>query len=247
MVGKVVAFLQNSINENKLSHAFLVETNNINKTENKIFELLKENNIIDKTKIENNISILILKANEEMVTKIIDKSQIINLQKFLNTKSMNNYYKVYFILKSELMNIPACNKLLKTLEEPNEQTIGFLLTENINKNIETIRSRCEIIQDQEEESLSPELSKKVGELNEILNYDYISFFKQKKKITEIEKTDLFKILELLKANYINSATDQSNVSILAKKTKIIDNMISMLNSNANIDLLLDRLYIELRK
>ena len=56
-----------------------------------------------------------------------------------------------------------------------------------------------------------------------------------------------RILELLKANYINSATDQSNVSILAKKTKIIDNMISMLNSNANIDLLLDRLYIELRK
>ena len=43
------------------------------------------------------------------------------------------------------MNDTASNKLLKTIEEPSENIIGFLLTSNIDIILPTIKSRCEIL------------------------------------------------------------------------------------------------------
>lgn len=51
-------------------------------------------------------------------------------------------YKVYIIKNAESMNENAQNALLKTIEEPPFYAIIILLSENNNKLLKTIRSRC---------------------------------------------------------------------------------------------------------
>ena len=58
--------------------------------------------------------------------------------------------KIYVIYDSIYLESETQNALLKTLEEPPEFDIFFLVTSNSNKLLETIRSRCFIIKDNEE-------------------------------------------------------------------------------------------------
>ena len=50
--------------------------------------------------------------------------------------------KIYIIPEADLMTVQAQNALLKTLEEPPEYAVIFLLTENAESLLPTIRSRC---------------------------------------------------------------------------------------------------------
>ena len=54
--------------------------------------------------------------------------------------------KVVLILFPERMNLEAANKLLKSIEEPTEDTYFFLITNAPGKIIQTIRSRCRLIE-----------------------------------------------------------------------------------------------------
>lgn len=54
--------------------------------------------------------------------------------------------KVVLILYPERMNLEAANKLLKSIEEPTEDTFFFLITTDPEKIIKTIRSRCRLIE-----------------------------------------------------------------------------------------------------
>ena len=56
-------------------------------------------------------------------------------------------YKIYVIYDAINLDVRAQDTLLKTLEEPPEFDIFFLITSNANKLLETIRSRCFIIKD----------------------------------------------------------------------------------------------------
>ena len=51
-------------------------------------------------------------------------------------------YKVYIIDESDKMNDQAQNAILKTIEEPPSYGVILLLTDNANKLLPTIRSRC---------------------------------------------------------------------------------------------------------
>ena len=51
-------------------------------------------------------------------------------------------YKIYIIYDAQLMNENAQNALLKTIEEPEPYGIIFLLTDNEDSFLQTIRSRC---------------------------------------------------------------------------------------------------------
>lgn len=54
--------------------------------------------------------------------------------------------KVVLIMFPERMNLEAANKLLKIIEEPTEDTFFFLITNDPGKIIQTIRSRCRLIE-----------------------------------------------------------------------------------------------------
>ena len=57
-------------------------------------------------------------------------------------KPYGSRYKIYIIPEAELMNPQAQNALLKTIEEPPEYAIIMLLTNNLDKMLPTILSRC---------------------------------------------------------------------------------------------------------
>lgn len=54
-------------------------------------------------------------------------------------------YKIYILNEFDKANISSQNKFLKTLEEPPEHVIFILTTSNLDKILDTVKSRCEII------------------------------------------------------------------------------------------------------
>lgn len=77
---------------------------------------------------------------KETVISVDDIREQVN--KDIIVRPYSSRYKIYVIPQSELMNPQAQNALLKTLEEPPEYAIIFLLTNNISKMLPTIVSRC---------------------------------------------------------------------------------------------------------
>lgn len=61
-------------------------------------------------------------------------------------KPYSNPYKIYIVDEAERMNQQAQNALLKTIEEPPEYAILILLTANHNAFLQTILSRCVLVQ-----------------------------------------------------------------------------------------------------
>lgn len=60
-------------------------------------------------------------------------------------KPYNSPYKIYIVNEAEKMTVQAQNALLKTLEEPPAYAVILLLTTNVNSLLQTILSRCVIL------------------------------------------------------------------------------------------------------
>jgi len=75
----------------------------------------------------------------------IKKEQILTLQKELSLKSSNDFNQVYIIKEANKMNLSAANSLLKFIEEPEDGIIALLITDNIYKVLDTVVSRCQVI------------------------------------------------------------------------------------------------------
>ena len=73
----------------------------------------------------------------------VDES--LEIVKKLSLKSYEGGYKIMLIWMADKMNTAAANKLLKLLEEPPEKTIFLLLAEDEEQVLQTIRSRCQIL------------------------------------------------------------------------------------------------------
>ena len=58
----------------------------------------------------------------------------------------NGKYKIYIMPDAEKMTVQAQNAILKTIEEPPEYAVIILLTDNEQGFLDTIRSRCVLIQ-----------------------------------------------------------------------------------------------------
>lgn len=81
--------------------------------------------------------------NKQGEIRVEDAQEIL---KSLALKSYEGGYKVMIIWMAEKMNISASNKLLKLLEEPSDKTLFILIAENEEDIIQTIRSRCQVLQ-----------------------------------------------------------------------------------------------------
>lgn len=75
----------------------------------------------------------------------IKKEQISRLQEEFSKTGLESTRKFYMIVHANKMTTNAANSLLKFLEEPHQQTVAILLTENIQQIIPTVLSRCQII------------------------------------------------------------------------------------------------------
>ena len=86
----------------------------------------------DKIGIENKQGIISTKESSEIIRK-------------LNLKTFESDYKVMIIWMPEKMHPTSANKLLKIIEEPFENTVFLLITENPEQIIPTILSRTQIL------------------------------------------------------------------------------------------------------
>ena len=68
-----------------------------------------------------------------------------NLIKALSFKSFEATYKVVIIWKAERMDASPANKLLKTFEEPPQNTLIFLIAERYEMLLPTVRSRAQLV------------------------------------------------------------------------------------------------------
>lgn len=259
--------------EEKNSHAFLFETNNIEKCYLDILNLIKKI-----TKHENDA--LIDNENHPDIIHIIPDGkeikvmQIENIIETFSTTSVMGGYSIYIINEAEKMNQSSANKLLKFLEEPEKNIIGFFITNNINKIIPTIKSRCETFKlrykantiqelldlNDEKYNLFEETLDLVFKMNTKKKYILMNTMKQiaKKDRNEIEIIlDIFKKIYIIKYEFLTKKTEidkeliekilvsieTNDIMILSKRINILTKMQNEFKYNLNKELLLNKLVL----
>lgn len=163
MVGqdRAVEFFRNSVNSNKLAHAYLfLGPEGVGKTylaknlakflncENPTKEayLAKDccDSCISCRKIEDFNYPDVFWIEPEKSRKIsIDAVRF--LQREISLTPYEARYKVFIILEAHCMTEEAANSLLKTLEEPPKYSLIILTSDNLSGLLPTIISRCQII------------------------------------------------------------------------------------------------------
>ena len=144
--------LSNAIKNDKLSHAYLFETNNNPNSLDLIYSFIKEilcprDISCDKcsicSRIDNGNFLDLKVINPDGL--YIKKEQMNELQEEFSKVSIESNKKIYVINECEKMNLQASNSILKFLEEPIDNIVAILVTNNINKVLKTIISRCQVI------------------------------------------------------------------------------------------------------
>ena len=139
----IYKMIENQINNDKLSHAYLIDANGYSKSLD--FSVALANNILSKTNnTEQKDNILELKIIEAE-GQWIKKNQLEELQLEFSKKSILGNKRIYIINEAEKLNQSSSNSLLKFLEEPEEGILAILITNNINQMLDTIISRCQIL------------------------------------------------------------------------------------------------------
>lgn len=146
----------NSIKNNKISHAYMIETNNYKEKDDLILSFVKmlfckdnkeKQNSCDECNIcnlidNNSLSDFLIIAPES--SNWIKKEQILEIKEKFKTTSFSDKPRIYLIKQADKLNKQAANSLLKFLEEPDGNVIAILEVDNRYKVLETIRSRCQI-------------------------------------------------------------------------------------------------------
>lgn len=102
---------------------------------------LKLKNIFEKIDKEeyNELKIIVPDGN------FIKKEQLLQLQNSVLNKPVEGNKIIYIIKNCEKLNAASANSILKFLEEPEEDIIAILLTDNVNMVMPTIKSRCQVL------------------------------------------------------------------------------------------------------
>lgn len=142
--------MNNVINKNEHSHAYIIETNGYLDGMGVAIAFAKALFCVN---VENTQKICdMIDNNDFPELKIIDpegliikKEEIDELQYDFSKKPIYSDKKIYIINNAERLNKSAANSILKFLEEPEQDIVAILVTENIYNMLSTIISRCQII------------------------------------------------------------------------------------------------------
>ena len=270
-----IDYVNQIIINSKVSHAYLIEVDNyeedfkyiydfikmilcnitydeLNRTSNKIIDLVNNNNYPDIKEIGPDGS-------------FIKKNQLIELQSEFNNKSLLDNKRIYIIREAEKLNQASANTILKFLEEPEDDIIAFLVTTNRYSVIETIISRCQILS-LKDNTYNIDITNKediVDFLDCILNpntffikyNDYVNNYISDKnimndKLKQIENL----ILAYLDSKYLNNSFldndfviifDKYDINKIINTVLIIEEYLPKLEYNVNYKLWLDSLFARL--
>ena len=92
----------------------------------------------------------------EPINNIVKKEQLIDLQQSFLVKPTLGKKMVYIINGADKLHVSSANTILKFLEEPSEDIVAILLTDNLQKVLPTIKSRCQnlIFKNKKEEEIN---------------------------------------------------------------------------------------------
>lgn len=259
--------------EGKLAHAFLLETNDTNKCYKDVLQLLKVLNCpqeySDDCDKECNICRLInTDSLPSLITIVpegqnIKKDQILSMMDKFSTKPVFTKYNMYVIRDADRFNSSSANTLLKFLEEPEENILGFFITNNKENVISTIRSRCQIFSCNYDTNIMESLDEEIlTDVKLYLNAIYKNkddilynkthmsgYYKERIQWEKFFNTMLYYLKDCYTSNRIDKIEMVKEVTKknLIKMVVEIETILKYIKSNGNIDLILDKFVIEMRE
>lgn len=191
----VYKILKNAIKNDRCSHAYLIETGGFYDDFNFVMSFVKSLLCPLKKLTKENCGNchqceVIETGNFPEIDVVapdglwIKKEQLQNLQQEFNTKALIGTTRVYIIKNADRLNKSAANSILKFLEEPDNNIVAILMTDNIYNVLSTIRSRCQILK-----LKSSKIDEKIQEPIQKLIYMF-----QKKENNQTEDEQLVKKL-----------------------------------------------------
>lgn len=296
----VYSMLMNAINNGKLSHAYIFDSNANSDVFDIVLSFVKM--ILCKDIDDENEKSVICKRVDDgnyLDVKVIEpdgmwikKDQLLDLQSEFNKRSFEGTKKIYIIKNAERMNPQTSNSILKFLEEPVDDIIAILVVDNVNLLLSTIISRCQLIKLNKknyDESTLVNFNNliKNSELNVLCDEDRVKFIDDVLKfIMNIENNGLDTIvyakslwhnnfkdrsaslyaLEVMimfyydvmkylsgsmglffedKIDSVQAVSKRNDYISIAKKIECIDEAKNNIKRNLNVNLLVDKLIIEM--
>lgn len=201
--------LVQAISNNRISHAYLFETNDYYDSNNFIISFVKDIILFDiedkntcytiSNQIDNNEYIELKIINPQGLQ--IKKEEMTYLQEVFRDKPIEGKKKVYIINNAEKFNSSSANTILKFLEEPEDNIIAILVTNNRYQILDTILSRCQLIS-------FTDVKKKINTNSfdkiDKLVYNNLDFFDENQKKDHIEHT----------INFINFYENKGNETLM---------------------------------
>ena len=264
----------NIINNNKVIHAYMIETNDYEEKDELINLFIKTlfcSSIESKDEINNICNLIDNDALSDFTIiepdgSWIKKEQILEIKEKFKTTSFNGRPRIYLIKQADKLNKQASNSLLKFLEEPDGNIIAILEVDNRYKVLETIRSRCQIYtfinHNLDRKFINFDLLLELIKTFENKKYKSIAYlpivlendYRSKEFWVNIfsEMIDVYEnaIRKLNNINYndfgdiLEYITNLNNVEKLIYKINVLFDTISYLDFNLNINMMLDKFIID---
>ena len=269
---KFFDYLDHIIENNKISHAYIIEIDNYDQDMVDIYDFVKMilfNKKHNELEQVNEGIIQFIDNNMYPDIKLIEpdgnnirKRQLVELQKEYSNTSLLNNKRIYIIKNAEKMNQASGNTILKFLEEPEDNIIALLLTDNRYSVLETILSRCQILSlketnllDEEEEQFLEFLKYVVNPTDFFKKYNYFinNYITDKniakEKLLQVEST----VIQYLNNQYFGEIFSEKISEILNNKEEkdlltylsIIEEELPKLEYNINYKMWIDSLFSKL--
>ena len=269
---KFFDYLDHIIENNKISHAYIIEIDNYNQDMVDIYDFVKMilfNKKHNELEQVNEGIIQFIDNNMYPDIKLIEpdgnnirKRQLVELQKEYSNTSLLNNKRIYIIKNAEKMNQASGNTILKFLEEPEDNIIALLLPDNRYSVFETMLSRCQILSlketnllDEEEEQFLEFLKFVVNPTDFFKKYNYFinNYITDKniakEKLLQVEST----VIQYLNNQYFGETFSEKISEILNNKEEkdlltylsIIEEEIPKLEYNINYKMWIDSLFSKL--
>ena len=148
---RALHFFEQAIKKNRLSHLYLISgpsgSGKVKLADEVSYLILNQNKPENKHlrhQIKQHLHSNVMFIEPDGLT--LKKEQIIALQQEFSKTGLVKGPRIYVINHVEKMSQSAANSLLKFMEEPqNHEVYGFLLTDNLQDVIQTIKSRSQML------------------------------------------------------------------------------------------------------
>lgn len=257
--------ISQQIKNEKISHAYLIETNHFEDIDLFISQLVKLLLCPEKAVKQNCQNCRICKLIDcghypdlriiDSSSSQIKKEQLLEMKESFTNQSIYNNKQIYVIKDASKLNASSSNTILKFLEEPEDNIIAILITKNRYQVLDTILSRCQVFSLKDEsktlyDQKTYDLMKTLFSKNKgFLNYRFLlelipDRIVAKSQFSLIEDY-LFSVLH--KENQVLPELEYLNLNQISKMILILENYLKKMEYNLNYKLMLDHFILEIEE